>query len=99
MNWLKESIKDFPGGTVNENSPANAGDMGLIPDPEDSACHGAIKPLDHSDWSLHTLEPVLCKKRNHHIESLPTTTKRSPHSLQLEKAGMQQQRPSTDKTK
>ena len=25
--------KDFPGGTVDKNLPANAGDMGLIPGP------------------------------------------------------------------
>ena len=79
-NWLKESIKDFPGGSVNENSPANAGDTGLTPDPEGSACHGAMKSLYHSGWSLHSLQPVLRNNRNHHIKSPPTTTKRSPHS-------------------
>ena len=27
----KKDIRDFPGGTVVKNPPANAGDMGLIP--------------------------------------------------------------------
>ena len=34
-SWRKEVKKirmDFPGGSVVNNSPANAGDMGLIPD-------------------------------------------------------------------
>ena len=56
---IKRESQGLPAGTVNENSPASAGDRGLIPDPEDSACHGAIKSLYHGDWSLHTLEPVL----------------------------------------
>ena len=29
------SISGFPGGSVVKNSPANAGDLGLIPGPED----------------------------------------------------------------
>ena len=28
---LKQLPRDFPGGTVNKNLPANAGDMGSIP--------------------------------------------------------------------
>ena len=35
----------FPGGSVINNLPANAGDMGMIPDPEDSKFRGAAKPL------------------------------------------------------
>ena len=38
---------DFPGGTVVENLPANAGDTGLIPGLEDPTCHGATKPMCH----------------------------------------------------
>ena len=30
---LKSDVVDFPGGPVVKNSPANAGDMGSIPDP------------------------------------------------------------------
>ena len=28
-----QSVQDFPGGTVNKNPPASAGDTGLIPGP------------------------------------------------------------------
>ena len=32
-NWLKKnSSLDFPGGTVDKNLPANAGDTDLVPD-------------------------------------------------------------------
>ena len=30
---LVERTWDFPGGTMDKNLPASAGDMGLIPDP------------------------------------------------------------------
>ena len=29
--YTKIYVKDFPGGTVDKNSPARAGDMSLIP--------------------------------------------------------------------
>ena len=38
----------FPGGTVVENLPANAGDMGSGPGPEDPTCRGATKPVCHN---------------------------------------------------
>ena len=31
-----------------KNPPANAGDTGLIPGPEDPTCHEATKPVHHS---------------------------------------------------
>ena len=30
---LQKDIRNFPGGIVDKNPPANAGDMGLIPGP------------------------------------------------------------------
>ena len=33
LNSLKEISQDFPGGTVDKNLPAHAGDMGPIPCP------------------------------------------------------------------
>ena len=30
---IKKEYRDFPGGTVVKNPPANAGDMGSIPGP------------------------------------------------------------------
>ena len=31
-----------------KNLPANAGDMGSSPGPEDPTCHGAAKPVGHN---------------------------------------------------
>ena len=36
--------RSFPGHSVVKNPPANAGDMGSVPDSEDRTCLGAIKP-------------------------------------------------------
>ena len=47
----------FPGGTVVENLPANAGDMGSGPGPEDPTCRGATKPVCHNYWAC-VLEPT-----------------------------------------
>ena len=33
---LKKKTQGFPGGSVVKNPPANAGDTGLIPNPEES---------------------------------------------------------------
>ena len=41
-------LSDFPGGAEDKNLPANAGDMGLIPDlgrASSSTCCGAAKPV------------------------------------------------------
>ena len=39
---------DFPGGTVVKNSPANAGDAGLIPESRRSKGEGKGNPLQYS---------------------------------------------------
>lgn len=41
---LTKKIQDFPGGRVDKNSPATAGDMGLTPSPEESTCFRKTKP-------------------------------------------------------
>ena len=56
---MKKSKQDFPGGTVDKNPPANAGDMGSILVWEDSPCHWATKPMCHNYWA-HILEPASC---------------------------------------
>ena len=64
-----------------------------------------LDPMSHNYWAhalwvlqLVLLEPgVSCKKRSHCNEQLATTTKSSPHSLQLEKACVQQRRLTTAK--
>ena len=40
-------MMDFPGGPGVMNLPANAGDTGLAPGPEDFTRHGATKPMHH----------------------------------------------------
>ena len=40
------SILDFPGGTMDKNPPANAGDTVSIQ--EGSTCLGAAKPMGHN---------------------------------------------------
>ena len=41
-------VRDFPGGAVVKNLPANAGDTGSSPVPEDPTCCGATKPMRHN---------------------------------------------------
>ena len=83
---------DFLSGSVDKNSPANSGGMGLIPGP------GRF----HMPWSNQTCEAQLpkCSTREATAMRSPCTpTKSSPRSLQLEKAHASQPRPSTIKTK
>ena len=91
-------LRDFSGGPVVKNSPANAGDTGAIP--------GLGTTIPHSMEQLSlfttTTEPVpysLCPTAREAtaIRSLRTTTESSSLLLQLENACTQQQKPSTDK--
>ena len=52
--FLKCTV-DSPGDAVIKNLPANAGDMGSIPD---VTCHGETKPVDHNYWTLQALGPT-----------------------------------------
>ena len=52
-----EISRDFPGGTVVKNPPANAGDMGSSLIQEDPTCCGATKPVHHNYWAC-ALEPA-----------------------------------------
>ena len=77
---------------------------------EDLTCHGATKPghhnywacapqpTCHNYWSLCTYSPCSATREATAMRSLHTTTKSSPHSTQLEKARVQQQRPNTART-
>ena len=51
---IKRKQVDFPGGAVNKNPPASAGDTGLIPDVEDPTCRRVNKRIRP------TVEPVCC---------------------------------------
>ena len=49
--------RDFPGGAVVKNPPANAGDMVRALVREDPTCRGATKPMHHNYWAC-ALEPA-----------------------------------------
>ena len=46
--FVKRQLQDFLGGRMDRNPPANAGNIGSIPGPEDSTCLGATKPVSHN---------------------------------------------------
>ena len=99
-------LKDFPGGAVVKNPPANAGDTGSSLVWEDPTCCGATKPMSHN-YRTCALEPMShnywapvpqllsphSTTREATAMSPRTATKSSPHLLQLEKAHAQQRRP------
>ena len=93
------TLKGFPGGTVVENLPANAGDTGLSPGLGRSH-------MPRSNWAR---EPQLLSLRIWNLYSATreattvrrprTVMKSGPHSPQLEKALAQKRRPNTAKNK
>ena len=97
--FLKEIAKGFPGGTVVENLPANAGDTGSSPGlgrshmPRGNWAH-VPQLLSLRVWSLcsATREATI-------VRGPCTAMKSCPHSLQLEKALAQKRRPNTAKNK
>ena len=56
MNGQSSMEGSFPGHSVVKSPPANAGDMGSIPDPEDPTCLEATKPECYNYWAC-ALEP------------------------------------------
>ena len=46
--YVKMLLKDFPGGTVDKNLPASAGECVQSQVWEDSICHGTTKPVHHN---------------------------------------------------
>ena len=91
----KSTNRDFPGGTVVENLPANAGNTGSSP----------VLGRSHMPWSNWASEPQLLSLR---VWSLCSTTreavivrgpctvmKSGPHLPKLEKALAQKRRPNT----
>lgn len=48
LNNLFKNEKDFLGGPVIKNPPANEEDIDLIPDLEDSTCNRATKATHHN---------------------------------------------------
>ena len=66
----------FPGGSVVKNLPANAGDVGLIPQGRSHMLRDS-KACPPQLLRLHTLEPQLCNKRNHQDEKPAHYNKRA----------------------
>lgn len=104
----KETPLDVHGGTVDKNLPSSVGVTGSIPGPGrfrmlrsnyhalpllGPLCSPASKP------QLQGLTPVPAAEGASSARSLCTAPKRSSGSPQLEKARVQQLRPSTDKNK
>ena len=89
-----------------KNLPANARDTGSIPDPGRSHMPQATKLMRHKYWA-HVLQllkskcPWACTPQQEKSLQWACTLQLEtrPHSLWLEKALEQQQRPSTDKNK
>ena len=48
LHQTQKHLWGFPGGSVVNNPPANAGATGSIPDPGRSPCCGATKPMSHN---------------------------------------------------
>ena len=55
--YLRRGFQDFPGGAMDRNLPANAGDMGSIPGPGRFHMLWRIKPMHQNYWTC-TLGPV-----------------------------------------
>ena len=95
--YIRNNYQDFPGGPVVKNLPASAGNTGLTPGPGGSH-------VPQSSWAcvLQLLSPpsrarVPQQERPPQGEACAPQQESSTHSLQLEKARGQQQRPSTAK--
>ena len=73
--YLKH-VQGFSGGAVVKNLPANAGDTGLIPGPEDPTCCEATKSVQHSYWDC-VLEP-----ENHNYLANLLQLEKAKHSNQ-----------------
>ena len=86
--YFKNSWTSLPGGSVVKNSPANAGDMDLIPVQEDHSRHGVTKLVSHQLLSLGSragqsqLLKLVCPRACAPQEEKPSQYK--AHTLQLE---------------
>ena len=99
QNDYYQKDRGFPGGAVVENLPANAGDTGSSPGLGRSHMprrNWAREPqlLSLRVWSLCSAAGEAATVRGPR-----TAMKSGPHSLQLEKALAQKQRPNTVKNK
>ena len=79
--------RDFLGGPVVKNPPANARYAGLIPShgTKIPTCHGAMKPVCHHYWNPCSLQPVrlsLCAAREilHEARKIARAATKNQHS-------------------
>ena len=87
----KHEARASPGSSGVGNLPANAEDTGSIVGPGGSH----ISP-GHNYWACMPKSLCSATRETTAVRSLYTTTKNSPHLLQLDKAQAQQQNPSSD---
>ena len=101
----KYKERDFPGGAVDKNLPANGEDMGSISeDPTyhrgTKPSHRATKPVYYNNWRLHALKPVLYHKRSHCNEKPVHINEEQPSLTAMRKSLCKaKQRPSIAKHK
>ena len=72
--------KDFPGGTVDKNKPANSRDMGSIPGLEDFTCLRATERMCHN-YGARALRPM---SHNYGAQSAATTEAYTPRTCALQ---------------
>ena len=99
-----EKIRDFPGGTVNKNLPANAGDTCLISAPRRFHLSRGNQATAPQLLSLHSPAPApqgpcSTAREAAPLRSLWTTVRSSPCSMRLEKARAEQRRSGAAKNK
>ena len=102
---LERVCGDFPGGTVDKDPSAKAGDMGSSPAQEYSTGRRARKPMSPNYWvrmlqlpKPACLGPVLCNKGRHQNEK-PTQHSEEKPLLTTKKAQAKQRRSSAAKNK
>ena len=98
---VKVDLLDLPGSPVVKDPPANAGDTGSVPALGRSHMQRGNQACVPQLLGRHALarEPVLCNRDATEMRSQCTARKSSSRLLQLEKAYVQQQRPTTAENK
>ena len=95
----KNKTQGFPGGTVVENLPANAGDTGSSPGLGRSHMPQSNWACEPQLLSLRVWRLCSATREAAILRGLRTTMKNGPHLPQLEKALAQKRRPNTAKNK
>ena len=93
----KHTIGGFPGGTVVENLPANAGDTGSSPGLGRSHMPRSNQAREPQLPSLHVWSLCSATRETAMVRGLRTAMKSGPRLPQLETALAQKQRPNTAK--